>query len=79
MLKVLEGRDKAWLGAYAEGIIFDHPGLTTDFRRRFSSLLSFEFRKFSSVLSLSVIEAAQAGFKDNQVTRKRKSPLETYL
>jgi N-acetyltransferase 10 len=70
MLKVLEGRDKAWLGAYAEGIMFDSLNLTADFRRRFSSLLSFEFRKFPSVLSLSVIEAAQAGFKDNQVTRK---------
>jgi len=37
--------------------------------------LSFEFRKFPSVLSLSVIEAAQAGSKDHPVTPKRTFPL----
>jgi len=49
--------------------------LTVDFRRRFSSLLSFEFRKFPSVLSLSVIEAANAGSKHNPVTTPSKPPL----
>jgi N-acetyltransferase 10 len=44
-----------------------------DFRRRFSSLLSFEFRKFPSILSLSVIEAANAGSKFNPVAPKRNS------
>lgn len=44
--------------------------LTVDFRRRFSSLLSFEFRKFPSVLSLSVMEAANAGSKLNPVISK---------
>ncbi|GAA99312.1 uncharacterized protein L969DRAFT_93775 [Mixia osmundae IAM 14324] len=39
-----------WLSAFA-----------LDFRRRFLSLLSFKFREFSSVLSLSIIEGANAG------------------
>ena len=34
-----------------------------DFRRRFLTLLSFKFREFGSVTSLSVIEAANAGVK----------------
>ncbi|THH28263.1 hypothetical protein EUX98_g5927 [Antrodiella citrinella] len=34
-----------------------------DFRRRFLSLLSFKFREFGSVTSLSVLEAANAGLK----------------
>ena len=46
-----------------------------DFRRRFSSLLSFEFRRFPSVLALSVIEAANAGSKFNPTTPKRTSVL----
>jgi N-acetyltransferase 10 len=34
-----------------------------DFRKRFLSLLSFKFREFGSVTSLSVLEAANAGLK----------------
>jgi hypothetical protein len=34
-----------------------------DFRRRFLKLLSFNFREFSSVMGLSVLEAANAGVK----------------
>ncbi|EMD40168.1 hypothetical protein CERSUDRAFT_46607 [Gelatoporia subvermispora B] len=41
-----------WLGEFAK-----------DFRRRFLSLLSFKFREFSSVMGLSVLEAANAGVK----------------
>ena len=70
MLKVLEGRERAWLGAYSHGIALSSLA-NVDFRRRFSSLMSFEFRKFPSVLSLSVIEAANSGSKFNPVTPKR--------
>src|SRR5271168_3240244 len=48
---------------------------SVDFRRRFSSLLSFEFRRFPSVLALSVIEAANAGSKFHPTTPKRTSVL----
>lgn len=34
-----------------------------DFRRRFLTLLSFKFREFSSVMGLSVLEAANTGIK----------------
>ncbi|KDR80752.1 hypothetical protein GALMADRAFT_222352 [Galerina marginata CBS 339.88] len=36
-----------------------------DFRRRFLTLLSYKFREFGSVTSLSVLEAANAGIKDD--------------
>jgi N-acetyltransferase 10 len=42
-----------WLSAFAK-----------DFRRRFVSLLSFKFRKFGSVLGLSMLEAASAGITE---------------
>jgi N-acetyltransferase 10 len=35
----------------------------SDFRRRFLTLLSFKFREFGSVTSLSVLEAANMGIK----------------
>lgn len=41
-----------WLGEFAK-----------DFRRRFLSLLSFKFREFGSVTSLSILEAANNGVK----------------
>ncbi|TFK42880.1 GNAT acetyltransferase 2-domain-containing protein [Crucibulum laeve] len=48
-----------------------------DFRKRFLSLLSFKFREFGSVTSLSVLEAANAGIKqseDEKVKADLKSP-----
>ncbi|PPQ91881.1 hypothetical protein CVT25_000756 [Psilocybe cyanescens] len=36
-----------------------------DFRRRFLTLLSYKFREFGSVTSLSILEAANAGIKDD--------------
>ena len=36
---------------------------STDFRRRFLSLLSFKFREFGSVTALSILEAVNAGLK----------------
>ncbi|OLL25473.1 RNA cytidine acetyltransferase [Neolecta irregularis DAH-3] len=55
MLKVLEGRENAWLGAFSK-----------DFHKRFSQLLSFSFRNFTSVLSLSIMQAADFGATSRQ-------------
>jgi N-acetyltransferase 10 len=53
MLRPLENTpDKTWLGAFGR-----------DFHRRFLSLLSYQFRDFSSILALSINESANAGFK----------------
>ncbi|CAN6640335.1 RNA cytidine acetyltransferase [Trichomonascus vanleenenianus] len=61
MLKVLEGREDAWLGAFA-----------TDFHRRFLQLLSFDFNKFPAVQCYNVIESAtrQAGMKKSKFTKQ---------
>ncbi|KAH8888874.1 DUF699-domain-containing protein [Thozetella sp. PMI_491] len=55
MLRPLQTRDnddRSWVGAFAN-----------DFRRRFLSLLSYQFREFPSVQALSIIESADAGAK----------------
>ncbi|KAL1311617.1 hypothetical protein AAFC00_001728 [Neodothiora populina] len=55
MLRTLDSSgssDPAWLGAYAR-----------DFHRRFISLLSYQFSKFSSVQALSIDESANSGIK----------------
>ncbi|KAJ5678447.1 RNA cytidine acetyltransferase [Penicillium maclennaniae] len=54
MLRTLSAgsNDAEWLGAFAR-----------DFHRRFLSLLSYQFREFPSVLSLSICESANAGAK----------------
>lgn len=36
-----------------------------DFRRRFLALLSYKFREFGSVTALSILEAANAGIKED--------------
>ena len=48
MLKVLSGRQPSWLVAFSK-----------DFHKRFLYLLSYEFRKFTAVQALSVIESAR--------------------
>ncbi|KAJ5224264.1 RNA cytidine acetyltransferase [Penicillium citrinum] len=54
MLRTLSvgSNDAAWLGAFAR-----------DFHRRFLALLSYQFREFPSVLSLSICESANSGAK----------------
>ncbi|PYH36720.1 ribosome biosynthesis protein KRE33 [Aspergillus neoniger CBS 115656] len=54
MLRTLTtgSNDAAWLGAFSR-----------DFHKRFSSLLSYQFREFPSVLSLSICESANSGAK----------------
>lgn len=46
--------DNSWLGAFA-----------SDFHKRFHTLLSYQFRQFPSVLSLSIGEAARIAAADN--------------
>lgn len=48
MLKILEGREPNWLISFAN-----------DFHKRYLSLLSYEFNKFTAVQSLSVLESAK--------------------
>ncbi|EGV60662.1 N-acetyltransferase 10 [Yamadazyma tenuis] len=48
MINVLNGRDDKWLTEFCK-----------DFQKRFLQLLSYEFKKFSAVQSLSVIEATE--------------------
>ncbi|KKK25166.1 hypothetical protein P175DRAFT_0475612 [Aspergillus ochraceoroseus IBT 24754] len=70
MLRTLAtgANDASWLGAFSR-----------DFHRRFLSLLSYQFRVFPSVLSLSIGESATAGAKlDTSLTPVplRKSELD---
>lgn len=55
MLKSLEGKDDQWLAEYS-----------VDFHRRFLQLLSYEFKEFTSVHALSIIEGSQRGSKKAQ-------------
>jgi N-acetyltransferase 10 len=53
MIRPLEiSEDRSWLGAFAR-----------DFHKRFLSLLSYQFREFSSIVALSIDESANAGTK----------------
>ncbi|KAL2802267.1 GNAT acetyltransferase 2-domain-containing protein [Aspergillus granulosus] len=54
MLRTLStgSNDASWLGAFSR-----------DFHRRFVSLLSYQFRAFPTILSLSIAESATAGAK----------------
>ncbi|PGH16030.1 hypothetical protein AJ79_02010 [Helicocarpus griseus UAMH5409] len=56
MLRTLStgNNDTSWLGAYAR-----------DFHKRFHALLSYQFREFPSVLSLSIGESASATSKSD--------------
>ena len=59
-----------WLGEFAQGWFDIHislgcsmTDLYADFRKRFTSLLSFKFRDFGSVTALSLLEATNSGVK----------------
>ncbi|KAF8200392.1 GNAT acetyltransferase 2-domain-containing protein [Pholiota molesta] len=45
-----------------------------DFRRRFLTLLSYKFREFGSVTALSILEAANAGIKEDLGEIELKAP-----
>lgn len=44
---------------------------SSDFRRRFLSLLSYKFREFGSVTALSVLESVNIGLKKSQQENSR--------
>jgi len=46
-----------------------------DFRRRFLTLLSYNFREFGSVTALSVIEASNAGAKGAEQDQSKRGQL----
>lgn len=56
--------DPTWLSSYA-----------SDFHRRFLSLLSFQFRAFPAVQSLSISESASAPSKQNSTETPQSKPL----
>ena len=65
-----DGQNSAWISDFAKGEQLVPAKsqwlmLAIDFRKRFISLLSYKFREFPSVMSLSLLEAANAGIKDN--------------
>jgi N-acetyltransferase 10 len=66
MISSLEGRENKWLEEF-----------TKDFHKRFLSLLSYEFSKFTSVQSLNVIESAKAAqtFQVPQLTKRELDSL----
>jgi hypothetical protein len=47
----------------------------SDFRRRFLTLLSYNFREFGSVTALSVIEAANSGAKSTEKDHSKRGQL----
>lgn len=69
MLNVLEGREQRWLSEF-----------TRDFHKRFLSLLSYDFRKFTAVHALGFIESSQKAEKvsldENPAKRLNKEQLD---
>lgn len=68
-----------WLAEFAKGArntLAAHIGHTysvhSDFRRRFLTLLSYNFREFGSVTALSIIEAANSGAKSAERERSER-------
>lgn len=68
MLKVLENRDKTWLGEFA-----------ADFHRRFINLLAYEFRKFTAVQAMSIMEGERAATKGKATKVLTKVDLDDLL
>ncbi|KAH3901377.1 ribosome biosynthesis protein KRE33 SCDLUD_002869 [Saccharomycodes ludwigii] len=69
MLKVLDNREDNWLSEFAR-----------DFHKRFLSLLSYDFKKFSASQALNVIQSAKRGEgKDYHVEPMTKTELDKIL
>ncbi|ODQ82327.1 hypothetical protein BABINDRAFT_158946 [Babjeviella inositovora NRRL Y-12698] len=58
MLHTLKGRESKWLDAFAQ-----------DFHKRFLSLLAYEFRKFTSVQALNMLESTRAVALAGEIAR----------
>ncbi|ODV59343.1 ribosome biosynthesis protein KRE33 [Ascoidea rubescens DSM 1968] len=61
MVNVLENREKKWLKLFCE-----------DFHKRFLTLLSFNFRKFSAIQSLNIIESCEVESGDEKEKEKER-------
>lgn len=59
VLQVLENRENRWLQEFAK-----------DFHKRFIQLLSYEFKKFSAIQSLNIIEAIELGEGNEKLNKK---------
>lgn len=68
MLKVLENRDKSWLSEFA-----------SDFHRRFINLLAYEFRNFTAIQSLGIMEAVKQVTQNNKAKVITKDDLDNLL
>lgn len=69
MLQVLENRENKWLQEFAK-----------DFHKRFLQLLSYEFKKFSAIQSLNIIEAIEIGEgSDNKNKKLTKNDLDEIM
>jgi N-acetyltransferase 10 len=69
MLNVLPNRENKWLEEFAK-----------DFHKRFLQLLSYEFRKFSAVQALNIIEAVELGEGSEKTVKKlTKSELDDMM
>lgn len=63
MIDVLEGREKQWLKEFSR-----------DFHKRFLHLLSYDFKKFTAIQALNVMESCHVDGHDekvNELTRKQ--------
>ncbi|SCU87749.1 LAFA_0E08592g1_1 [Lachancea sp. 'fantastica'] len=68
MLNVLDGRESHWLTEYAK-----------DFRKRFLSLLAYDFSKFTAVQALNVIESTKKAQELNVETKPETALTREYL
>ncbi|ODV79981.1 putative ATPase [Suhomyces tanzawaensis NRRL Y-17324] len=68
MMNVLEGRENNWLKEFSK-----------DFHKRFLQLLSYEFKKFSSVQCLNIIEAIESGEETSKTKEITKNELDDIL
>jgi len=64
MISSLENRENKWLSEF-----------TKDFHKRFLSLMSYDFKKFTAVQALNVIESAKA-IETEEVTQLTKADLD---
>lgn len=68
MLQVLDNREGAWLQEFSK-----------DFHKRFLQLMSYEFKKFSCIQALNIIESIEVGEGQRQVKPLTRDQLDDVL
>ena len=68
MLNVLNNRDDTWLKEFCK-----------DFQKRFLQLLSYDFKKFTAIQSLNIIESTNFSYSDNKGKQLTKNELDEIL